>query len=105
MAEFVLVAASGVAFVSLCLSTVSLLVHYAKRGENPLLGPLEAEIQALKLGQADLVDRVEHFVKRTNARRTRDQVEEPLQQPALPMDLPHVKQQLRGVARERGIIR
>lgn len=105
--EIILVCTAGAAFVSLVLSIVSLLVHYSKRGEHPLLVPLEAEINALKAGQLDLVDRVEHWMKRDRARRVREAVDE---SPPVPTPMPELseherKRQIREVARQRGLVK
>lgn len=107
LTELVVICSAGAAFVSLCLSMVALLIHYAKRGEHPEVAPLINEIQSLRLAQAEIVDRVEHFVKRSNARRVRDQVDE---LPPVPSGIPEIpaafpKGDLRNVARQRGIIK
>jgi hypothetical protein len=108
VSQIIIVCAAGAAFLSLCLSTVSLLVHYAKRGEHPQVTPIRADLDALRLAFADLVDRVEHWQKRDRARRVREQVDD---SPPTPTGIPEVpnplaeKQMLRAVARQRGIVR
>lgn len=107
MTEIVLACAAAASFVALVLSVVSLLVHYAKRGEHPLITPIQAEIDALRLAFADLVDRVEHWQKRDRARRVREANDDPAAQ-APDQTLPSpadLKAQVRSMARTRGIVR
>jgi len=97
----------GFASVSAFLSVTSLLLHYAKRAENPQLTPVYAAIEALRLSLADVVDRVEHWQKRDRARRVREQIEPEQQPPIGPVALPvaELKAQVRNAARSQGIIR
>jgi hypothetical protein len=104
METFALVAAFGMGLVSFLTSVVALLVQYAKRDENPLIAPLQAEIDALRLGQTDLIDRVDQWTKRDRTRRLRqDKLDEPQEMPSVPDSDP--KQALRLRARQLGIAR
>lgn len=108
MLDIITICSAGAAFFSLCLSTVSLLIHYAKRAENPQLTPVYSAIDSLRLSQADLVDKVEHWQKRDRARRVREQVDDVPTVPTGIPELPQPGQQkaiLRSVARQRGIVR
>jgi hypothetical protein len=99
MADFASIGSLAVALVSFCLSLTSLLIHYAKRHENPVTAHLEQAIQALQLGQADIIDRVDHWTRRDRTRRLRaDQAEE-----APPMV--EGKDALRQKARNLGVLR
>ena len=101
MAEFAQFGALCVALVSFCLSLAAILIQYAKRAQNPLTAPLETEIQSLRLAQADVIDRVDQFMRRDRTRRLRaEKAEEPDQ--VEPVD---PKAQLRALARQRGMIR
>lgn len=108
MTQIIVICAAGAAFLSLCLSTVSLLVHYAKRAEHPQVTPIRADLDALRLAFADLVDRVEHWQKRDRARRVREQVDDV---PPTPTGIPEMpipgqeKHTLRAVARQRGLLK
>jgi ABC-type transport system involved in cytochrome bd biosynthesis fused ATPase/permease subunit len=101
MLEFANYGALGVSLVSFCLSLASILIHYAKRGENPLTAHLEMQIDALRLGQTDLIDRVDQWTKRDRTRRAREQVET-TPEPASPEQ---AKAFLRQRAREVGALR
>jgi hypothetical protein len=85
--------------VSLALAGVSLLVTL-KRPEPKSTPELMREVNALRLGHADLVDRVEQWQKRDRVRRLREGKEE-LQQELAPMDPRSVKDQLR---RQFGVV-
>jgi hypothetical protein len=107
LTEIVVICAAGASFVSLCLSVTSLLIHYAKRAENPLLTPVYSAIDSLRLSQADLVDKVEHWQKRDRARRLREEVVEPAQM-APDQTLPSpadLKSAVRAAARTRGFVK
>lgn len=104
MEGFALVAAFGMALVSFLTSVVALLVQYAKRDENPLIAPLQAEIDSLRLGQTDLIDRVDQWTKRDRTRRLRAEKIDDLVEPPMPVtDDP--KGALRLRARQLGIAR
>lgn len=108
MLETIAYVSIGFASVSAFLSVTSLLIHYAKRAENPQLTPVYAAIDSLRLAQADLVDKVEHWQKRDRARRVREQVDPDVVQQPLPQLVPpggDLKHQVRDVARAKGIIR
>jgi len=60
------------ALLAVFLSVCSMLIHYVRRAENPILAPIEASLQSLQLAQADLVDRVDHWTRRDRTRRMRE---------------------------------
>jgi hypothetical protein len=62
----------GISVVAILLSAVSLLIHYGKRAEHPLTAPLQSQIDSIQLTQADIIDRVEHWMKRDRVRKLRD---------------------------------
>ena len=104
MDQFALVAAFGMALVSFLTSVVAVLIQYAKRDENPLVAPLQAEIDSLRLGQTDLLDRVDQWVKRDRTRRLRADKLDEVEPPLLAQDL-DPKQALRARARQLGVAR
>lgn len=108
MLAYVDLAGFAFAAVAFLLSAVSLAVHYLKRNEHPLVAPLQSQIDSIQLTQADIIDRVEHWMKRDRVRKLREGQEaassaniEPLNEP---QSLPHAqgKEQLRQVARQKG---
>jgi hypothetical protein len=58
-------------FIAICLSAVSLLIHWRDH-RAPTPASLTAEVQALRIAQADVVDRLEHWTRRDRVRRLRD---------------------------------
>lgn len=100
------IAYTSIAFslIALGLSTISLLVHYAKRAEHPLITPLQMDIAAIRATVIDLVDRVEHFVRRDRTRRQREQ-DQPMSLEPGGISPADAKNQLRAVARQRGLVR
>lgn len=105
MADFAQFGALCVALVSFCLSLTALMIHYAKRAENPLTAPLQAQIDSLRLGQTDIIDRVDQWTKRDRTRRLRAQPETDDSAPPAAMTPDQVKQELRMRARQMGIVR
>jgi hypothetical protein len=106
MTQLALVFAVGFSLVSFLTSITVLAIQYARRHENPITAPLEQAIHALQLGQADIIDRVDHWTRRDRTRRMRaekldDQVED-IPQPIAPQDL---KAQLRQRAQQLGVIK
>jgi hypothetical protein len=119
MLDLVGVATVAMATVAILLSAVSLVVHWQKRAEHPATAPLQLQIEALQLGQADIIDRVDHWMRRSSSRKLREALGEPpsvtmernndeqLQpqaQPELPLATSpqQLKAQLRQVARSQG---
>jgi hypothetical protein len=100
MLEFNAFGSLSVALVSFLLSLTALVIHYAKRHDNPVTAPLQQQIDALRLGQTDLIDRVDQWTKRDRTRRLRERDAEP--DPAV---IPNDKAQLRMIAKQRGLIR
>jgi len=107
LSTYLLASAVALSLLALATSTISVLIHYARRNENPVTAPLEQAIQALQLGQADLVDRIDHWTRRDRTRRLREakepnEAELPLPMPQSPMEL---KRELRMRAKQLGVIR
>ena len=96
MSGYLLSIAVGLSVVASFLSVVSLLVHWAKRSENPVTGPLEAQIQALQLAQADIVDRVDHWTRRDRTRRLREEKAEDAAPTPQPFDKAAMRARLRS---------
>lgn len=95
-------------FVSLCFSVTAILVTWQKRNEHPAVAPLRTEIDGLRLGLSDVIDRVEHWQRRDRTRKARaDAAGEQEPQPELAQLLSQhdVKAQLRAVARQKGVVR
>lgn len=122
MLAYIDLAGFGFGVVAFLLSAVSLVVHYLKRAEHPLTAPLQSQIDSIQLTQADIIDRVEHWMKRDRVRKVRDaqaggepsvtmderqnelQLLQQQQQPnpLVPSTPQQIKQQLRQVARHQG---
>lgn len=83
---------------ALVLAGVSLAAHWFRGQEHPDVTSLRAEV-------LDVLDKVEHWMKRDRQRRLRDSHEQPDEQPDHAATVPTGKQQLREVARARGLIR
>jgi len=83
MLDFIVVASAALALVSFFTSCVAIFIQYAKRDDNPVIAPLQTQIDALRLGQTDLIDRVDQWTKRDRTRRLRAQEAEP-EVPAVP---------------------
>lgn len=59
------------AFVAISLSAVSLALHWRNRG-TPTTIALAGQVEQLRLGQIEVVDRLEHWTRRDRVRRLRD---------------------------------
>jgi hypothetical protein len=104
--DFALVFAVGFALVSFLTSALTLAIQYARRHENPITAPLEQAIHALQLGQADIIDRVDHWTRRDRTRRLRaEKIDDQEEVVPLPVSQADVKAQLRQRAQTLGIIK
>ena len=92
---------AGVSVVALCLSAVSLLVHWVRRDEQPEVQAINTRCDQLQLAQADMLDRIEHWTRRDRVRRLRDGAEQPVDA-APPLASPPTKSDLRAVAKAKG---
>jgi hypothetical protein len=92
MLDFVVVAAAALALVSFFTSCVAIFIQYAKRDDNPVIAPLQTQIDALRLAHTDLIDRVDQWTKRDRTRRLRAAEVEPQEPETLD------KNQLRALA-------
>lgn len=91
---------AGVAVVAVCLSAVSLGLHWLNRDKHPDVQALHTRCDQLQLAQADMLDRIEHWTRRDRVRRLRDaQEQEPVPAPT------NDKAQLRAIAKQKGILR
>jgi hypothetical protein len=102
MLDFVTIAAASLALVSFCTSLATVAILYAKRDDNPVTAPLQMQIDALRLGQTDIIDRVDQWTKRDRTRRLRQQESD---EAAPPQIDPNDKAALRAIAKQRGMIR
>ena len=93
MPTMLLLVAASFSAIALGLSVVSLALHYARRNEHPAVAQLKAD-------HLDLLDKVEHWMKRDRVRRLRAS-QEAQEQPELPA-VPEGKAGLRVAARTRG---
>ncbi|MCX6497171.1 MAG: hypothetical protein NTU93_00040, partial [Arthrobacter sp.] len=57
---------------AICLSAVSLGVHYLQRDKSPEVSALEARLDSMQLAQIDMMDRIEHWTRRDRVRRLRE---------------------------------
>lgn len=113
MLDYVTLIGFAMGAVAFLLSTVSVGLHWIKRAEHPDVAPLKSQIDSMQLTQADIIDRVEHWMKRDRVRKLREGAEssqqrnssdeQPLQLAGLPPDPARVKEQLRQRARQMGV--
>jgi hypothetical protein len=99
LTAYAAVIGAGVAVIAVCLSAVSLLLHYVQRDRQPEVQQLHTRCDQLQLAQADMLDRIEHWTRRDRVRRLRDGAEAP-DEAAAP--LPTNKNQLRLLAKQKG---
>lgn len=126
MLEFLAPTVLAMSFIAICLSAVSLSIHWSKRG-TPTTESLSSQVEGLRLAQIDVVDRLEHWTRRDRVRRLRDRkiedaegegdqrvgegaaggVDEqhPEVQQQGPVHRVLMKAQLREIARQRGILK
>ena len=95
----------GLSVVALAVSAFSVMVHWLRRHSDPVLGPIEAEIQSLKTAQADLVDRVEHWQRRDRTRRIRKEQQDEQDLPQPEPSPAELKRHLRLQAKQLGVLR
>ena len=62
----------ALALTAICLSAVSLGVHYLTRDKSPEVSALEARLDSMQLAQIDMMDRIEHWTRRDRVRRLRE---------------------------------
>jgi hypothetical protein len=111
MLEYLQLAGFATSIVAFLLSAISMGLHYAKRGEHPLVAPLKSQIDSIQLTQADIIDRVEHWMKRDRVRKLREGAEEAQSASTTNASLPELplspqaldKSQLRQIARAKGM--
>lgn len=94
MSSYLALAFSAFALV---LAAISLAAHWYRGQEHPDVSALRAEV-------LDILDKVEHWMKRDRVRRLRDSHEQPDEQPTQPA-APTTKAELRALARNRGLLR
>lgn len=95
MESLVALISASLSAIALGASVVSLALHYVRRKEPIEVSDLRSEMQNLRTDHLELLDKVEHWVKRDRVRRLRAareaQVEDLPTQEAQP-----TKQQLRA---------
>jgi len=64
------------AFVALCFSGVSLILHFIRRRQPPEVSELWTALQEAKTQHLDLLDKVEHWRRRDSVRRARQGAED-----------------------------
>ena len=64
------------AFVALCFSGVSLILHFIRRRQPPEVSELWTALQETKTQHLDLLDKVEHWRRRDSVRRARQGAED-----------------------------
>lgn len=90
MGDVLLILATSLSAVALGCSVVSLALHYARRNEHP-------DVTQLRTDVLDVLDKVEHWIKRDRVRRLRASREE--DEPAEALPLASRKDQLRAKLR------
>lgn len=85
------------AVFAVCISVVSLALHWARRGEHPDVTRLDTAMQELRTQQIDLLDKVEHWVRRDRVRRLRASQE--------PSEPPETQAPARGSAEYKAWLR
>ena len=68
--------ALSAAFVALCFSAVSLILHFIRRKEPPEVSEVWTALQQQKTQHLDLLDKVEHWRRRDGVRRARQGAED-----------------------------
>lgn len=91
MSDVLLILATSLSAVSLGCAVVSLALHYARRNEHP-------DVTQLRTDVLDVLDKVEHWIKRDRVRRLR-QGQEDAAAAELPQG-PATKDQLRARLRQ-----
>jgi len=110
--EMAILVATGAAF----LGVVSLALHWVRRASHPATAHLEQELLAAKLNITELADRLDHFMRRERVRRTRDNAATSQDAPGdvfvpppatsvSPQTRVDPKDELRMIARQRGVLR
>jgi len=85
-----------------------LVLHWVERQKSPQVQELHLRCDSLQLAQTEMLDRIEHWTRRDRVRRLREEPNtqnEPQSLPAEPLNQMQLKQQLRSVAREKGILK
>jgi hypothetical protein len=98
---------ASVAVVAIILSATSLVLHWLEREKSPQVQELHSRCDALQLAQVDMLDRIEHWTRRDRVRRLREsepntQSETP-NAPSAPSNQAELKQQLRSLAKLKGM--
>lgn len=70
MPEMLLIVATSLSVIAAIFSVLSLALHYRARNEHPDVASLRAEVM-------DVLDKVEHWIKRDRVRRLRASKEDP----------------------------
>ena len=105
MGDFASFGAFAISLVAFFTSITAVMIQYGKRHEHPVVAPLEAEITTLRMGMIEVVDKLEHFTRRERTRRAREAAApEDVHDLVVPPPI-NPKEQLRAVARAKGILR
>lgn len=67
--------------LSLGISIVSLIIHWKRPEQHPDTARLEQDLTALRTAHLELLDKVEHWMKRDRVRKAREGREAALQPP------------------------
>ncbi len=79
------------AFVALCFSGVSLILHFIRRRQPPEVSELWTAVQEGRTQHLDLLDKVEHWRRRDSVRRARQGAEDKAQVVAVDEQTPAEK--------------
>lgn len=99
LTAYAAVIGAGVAVIAVCLSAVSLLLHYVQRDKHPEVQQLHTRCDQLQLAQADMLDRIEHWTRRDRVRRLREGATADESRAEV---VPTTKNELRLLAKQKG---
>lgn len=71
-ASFFITIATVFGLLGLCISIVSLLIHWKRPEQHPDVSRVESELASVKASTIELYDRVEHWMKRDRVRKARE---------------------------------
>jgi len=99
--QYAAVLGMALAVVAVCLSAVSLGLHWLNRDKHPEVQALHTRCDQLQLAQTDMLDRIEHWTRRDRVRRLREGEAET----AAAQTPTNDKSQLRAIAKAKGVLR
>lgn len=101
LTSFVLTLIGTTSAASLILSVISLLIHWKRPKVHPDTTRVQGEIEALRANHLELLDRVEHWIKRDRVRKLRSSNEEKATGPSTGDDEPQTPAERKNALRRR----